>query len=103
MTTVTHRTGLPPYRPNPLDTSTVEIPGPDAPLEALVRNAHEVWAQLRMNEGWRYGPTRDDVRKLHPCLIPFEEMPDSDRSFDREMVLEILKAAILLRNHVPCD
>lgn len=85
-----------PYRPQPIDTSKVDLGDCQPLLEALARNAHDIWAELRMNDGWRYGPARDDVRKLHPCLVRFEEMPESDRAYDRAMLTEILKAAIVL-------
>jgi hypothetical protein len=85
-----------PYRPQPIDTSQVALNGCQPLIEALARNAHEIWAELRMKDGWAYGPTRDDERKLHPCLVPFEDLRESDRSLDRAMMIEVLKSAIVL-------
>jgi hypothetical protein len=80
-----------------MDTSEVEIGGELLSLaEALARNTHEIWAQMRVREGWSYGPTRDDLRKSHPCLVRYEEMSEADREFDRAMMIETLKAAIAL-------
>lgn len=81
----------------PIDTSGVEIPASLRNLtEALARHAHEVWARQRVAEGWRYGPERDDARRLHPCLVPYDELPDSERQYDRNAALETLRAVIAL-------
>lgn len=86
-----------PYRPEPADTSAVELPGSLAELtEKMARNVHEVWAAGRMAEGWTYGPVRDDAAKTHPCLVPYEELPDSEREYDRSTAVETLKLIISL-------
>ena len=59
--------------------------------EALARNVHEVWAATRIAQGWRFGPERNDARKEHPCLIPYEELPEEERTYDRQTALETLK------------
>jgi len=81
------------YIPQPVDTSAVQL-SPDILklTEQLARNAHEVWAKERMAQGWRPGPKRDDGRKEHPCLIPYEELPESEKIYDRNTAIETLKA-----------
>lgn len=70
-----------PYIPQPIDVSRIELPAALAPLtEALARNVHEVWAATRIAQGWRFGPERNDARKEHPCLIPYEELPEEERT-----------------------
>ena len=85
------------YIPNPADTSKVELPKELLPLiEEMAKNVHEVWAQNRMGEGWTYGPERDDAKKTHPCLVPYEELPDSEREYDRATSQETLKLILKL-------
>lgn len=80
------------YIPNPVDTLGVELSDELLPLiEEMAKNVHEVWSQNRMNDGWTYGPVRDDARKKHPCLIPYEELPDSEKEYDRATSQETLK------------
>ncbi len=80
------------YIPEPIDTSNVELPKDlDTLIEQLARNVHEVWAKNRMNEGWRYGEQRDDRLKTHPCLIPYEELPEEEKNYDRNTALETLR------------
>jgi ryanodine receptor 2 len=88
---------LPTYRPAPLATSQVDLP-PDvlALTEQLARHAHEVWARQRLLDGWTWGPSRDDLRKQHPCLIPYEELPESERQYDRNAALETVRAILAL-------
>lgn len=62
----------------------------------LAVNAHEIWAQQRIDEGWSYGPRRDDEVKEHPCLVPYDDLPESEKDYDRVMVTEALKGAIAL-------
>lgn len=80
------------YNPQPINTADVEIPKDLMILtEQLAENTHDVWALARMNEGWTYGPERDDVKKTHPCLIPYNELPDSEKEYDRNTALETIK------------
>jgi ryanodine receptor 2 len=85
------------YTPNPLDTATVVLP-PDlmALTERLAENTHEVWAKARLEQGWTYGPTRDDGAKTHPCLIPYAALPESEKVYDRNTATETLRAIIVL-------
>ncbi len=85
-----------PYRPQPIDTSTVDLNGLQPLLEALARNAHEIWARQRMKDGWSWGPARDDERKLHPSLVRYEDLPESEKEYDRIMVTETVKAMLAM-------
>lgn len=83
------------YTPMPLDISDVELSEELLMLtERLAKNIHEVWAKSRMDQGWTYGPTRDDARKMHPCLIPYEELPEEEKDYDRNTALGTLKFVI---------
>lgn len=50
----------------------------------MAKNVHEVWAQNRINEGWKYGDKRNDELKQHPCLVPYEELSEVEKDYDRE-------------------
>ena len=83
------------YEPEPIDTSLVTLTSEIAHLsERLARNAHENWARLRIAEGWRYGPHRDDRKKQHPNLVPYEQLPDSEKQYDRQTAMESIKALL---------
>ena len=85
------------YTPAPIDTSSIMLPDNLADLaELLARNVHEVWSQTRMAQGWTYGEERDDQRKRHPCLIPYEELPESEKLFDRNTSQQTLKLIMKL-------
>ena len=80
------------YIPSPLDDTSVELPKElDALAEPLARNVHEVWAANRMEEGWTYGPVRDDDKKETPCLVPYEELPEIEKAYDRNTAIGTLK------------
>ena len=77
------------YQPEPLDARDVALADDLLLLtETLARNAHEIWAQQRLADGWTFGPTRDDKAKQHPCLIPYEELPESEKEYDRRTAME---------------
>ena len=80
------------YKPMPIDTSDVEL-SPDilALAEKLAENAHEVWAAGRIAQGWTYGPSRNDERKQTPCLVPYSELPEGEKEFDRNTALSTIK------------
>jgi len=85
------------YQPRPIDTAQVNLP-PHlmALLERLAENAHDLWALQRIKDGWRLGPRRDDAAKIHPCLVPYADLPDSEREYDRIAVVGALKATLAL-------
>jgi hypothetical protein len=85
------------YQPEPMDTSAVQLTADLLELtELLARNAHETWARQRLADGWRYGSQRDDARKEHPCLVPYELLPESEKEYDRQTAMGTLKAIIAL-------
>jgi len=65
-------------------------------VELLAENTHENWAAGRISQGWRYGPERNDADKEHPCLVPYELLPESEKEHDRRIVQEILKTLLKL-------
>ena len=85
------------YTPNPIDTTNISLSGDITALsEVLAKNTHEVWASGRLAEGWIYGDVRDDKKKRHPCLVPYEELPESEKNYDRATSLESLKVILSL-------
>ena len=85
------------YKPKPINTSHVQLPDDLLELtELLAENAHDNWAQQRMAEGWSYGPERSDAAKKHPDLVPYSDLPASEKEYDRKMAMETLKAIISL-------
>ena len=86
-----------PYQPQPLDTSSVTLPPElEALTEYLAENSHDIWATQRMADGWRHGPQRDDASKLHPCLVPYADLPESEKQYDRNVAMETIKAIMAL-------
>lgn len=80
------------YTPQPIDTKEVMLPVELTELvEAMAKNVHEVWAETRIAQGWTYGPERNDQLKHHPCLIPYEELPEEEREYDRNTAIGTLK------------
>lgn len=85
------------YIPKPAETAGVKLPQELLPLiEEMAKNVHEVWAQNRINEGWTYGLNRDDELKTHPCLVPYEELPESEKDYDRATSQETLRLILKL-------
>ncbi len=92
------------YRPEPIDTSAVELPEEIQELvERLARNTHALWAQGRLAEGWRYGPQRDDVKMEHPDLVPYDELPEAEKQYDRTTAAGVLKTIMALGYRIVSD
>lgn len=80
------------YTPQPISTDDIELsPEIIALSEMIAENVHEVWAASRISEGWIYGKERNDVLKQHPCLIPYKELPEIEKEYDRNTALQTLK------------
>lgn len=85
------------YKPNPIDTTDVAIDDEILALsELLAKNTHEVWAAGRLSDGWKYGKERDDELRETPCLVPYEELTEEEKQFDRNTSLETLKLILKL-------
>lgn len=85
------------YLPSPLDTAEIALSDDLVGLtEEMARNVHDVWAQSRLSQGWRYGEARNDREKTHPCLIPYEELPEEEKEYDRRTATETLKLIMKL-------
>lgn len=85
------------YIPHPIDTNDVELPEELNDLaEKIARNVHEVWSAGRMKDGWTYGEERNDARKEHPCLIPYEQLTEIEKEYDRNTSQETIKLIMKL-------
>lgn len=80
------------YEPKPVDINDIKLPEELGRLvEQMAKNVHEVWAESRIKQGWKYGKQRDDTLKTHPCLIPYEQLPEVEKAYDRDTALSTLK------------
>ena len=85
------------YTPQPIDTSDVKLPKELEPLvEQMSKNVHEVWAETRIKQGWKYGEQRNDELKTHSCLVPYEDLPEEEKAYDRNTSIETLKLIMKL-------
>lgn len=85
------------YTPTPIDTTDISLPDELLSLrEQIAKNVHEAWAKGRIDDGWSYGEKRDDANKKHPCLVPYDELPESEKEYDRRTAFETLKLVIAL-------
>ena len=85
------------YIPKPIDTTGVALPKELNDLaEEIAKNVHEVWSEGRMKEGWTYGEERYDAKKHHPCLVPYEDLTETEKEYDRNTSQETLKLIMKL-------
>lgn len=80
------------YIPQRIDISDVELTEDLNELqEAIAENAHEIWAEIRQAEGWTYGPERNDSLKQTPDMVPYSQLPESEKEYDRQMAMRTIK------------
>ena len=85
------------YTPHPIDTSDIKLPEDlEMVIEQIAQNVHEGWAQSRIEQGWTLCDKRDDILKTHPCLVPYQELPEQEKDYDRDTVLGTLKMVLKL-------
>jgi len=71
------------YHPK-LESYADRLPDELLPLqETLAEHIHDGWAAGRLSEGWRYGPTLDEILRTHPSLIPYKQLPEAEKEYDR--------------------
>jgi hypothetical protein len=80
------------YQPKPIDVSDVILEEDVTELrEAIAENAHDIWAVERMQQGWTFGPERNDELKQNPCLVPYSKLPEAEKEYDRQMAMQTIK------------
>jgi hypothetical protein len=85
------------YTPRPIDTTAVMLPTSlERLVERLAEHNHDIWAKQRVADGWTRGPKRDDQAKHHPGLIPYADLSEGEQQYDRNSVIETLKAIVAL-------
>lgn len=83
------------YIPEPIETKDVELSDDLKSLsEDLAKHVHEIWAKGRIAQGWTHGPVRNDELKQTPCLVPYEELTEEERDYDRNTSQETLRFLI---------
>ena len=85
------------YSPKLIDLKHVKLPDDYAQLqEAIAENAHDTWALERQSEGWTYGIRRNDAALETPDMVPYGQLPESEKQYDRLMAADTLKLLIAL-------
>lgn len=85
------------YKPKPIRTDHIVLSDEILELvELLAENAHDMWASERIRDGWTFGPNRDDTDRQHPCLVPYSQLPERERDYDRAMVTGSVRAILAL-------
>ena len=82
----------PTYIPKPAQTDDIVLSEElNGLVEAMAKNVHDVWAESRISQGWTLGPERNDALKTHPCLVPYEDLPEVEKAYDRDTAVGTLK------------
>lgn len=85
------------YHPKLIDLKHVDLPeGFNELREAIAENAHDMWAMERQSEGWTYGLKRDDSKLETPDMVPYGNLPESEKEYDRIMAEDTLRLLIAL-------
>jgi len=92
------------YTPKPMNTAHITLPEELLALtEIIAENVHENWAAGRVKEGWIYGTERNDQKKITPCLVPYDQLPEAEKEFDRNTAMETLKLIVAMGYRIEKD
>ena len=79
------------YEPRPIYTSDINLPEELVELiEQIAENVHDIWAEGRMKEGWTHGEDRD----LKNRLVPYNQLSETEKSYDRSTAIGTIKLII---------
>lgn len=86
-----------PYEPKAGMVTPEDLPAEFHPLmEQIAEQVHDAWAAGRLAEGWRYGPVLDREAKTHPDLVPYGQLPESERAYDRRTAAQTIDGLLRL-------
>ncbi len=92
------------YKPEPVNTDNINLSDELLELtEKIAENVHDVWAVGRISDGWTYGEKRDDTQKTTPCLVPYQDLPEKEKEYDRNTALSTLKLIVALGYKIEKD
>lgn len=92
------------YLPKPIDTTDIVLSDDLLALtEKIAANVHDVWAAGRIAEGWTYGEEKNVELKTTPCLVPYDELPESEKDFDRNTAMETLRLIVKMGYKITKD
>ncbi|MGO9116885.1 MAG: RyR domain-containing protein [Desulfomonilaceae bacterium] len=60
-------------------------------LERLAEASHIVWMEGKILDGWKYGTVTEKQKKIHSCLLPYNQLSEADKESDRDLVRDIPK------------
>lgn len=85
------------FKPEPLDTSEVVLYDKHLELvEMLAVNEHNTWASEMVKSGWTYGEVPDAIEKTTPQLVPFDELPEENKEYNRDVAAGFVKNLLKL-------
>lgn len=58
--------------------------------EKTAEQLHHEWKSYKINDGWKYGETKDPVLKTHPCIVAYEDLPIEQRIKDELFISVVL-------------
>ena len=64
--------------------------------EQLAEKKHDAWAFERQSEGWTYGPKRDDMKLQTPDMVPYSNLPETEKEYDRIMVRNTIRQILAM-------
>ncbi|KAF0146685.1 MAG: hypothetical protein FD153_32 [Rhodospirillaceae bacterium] len=76
-------------RSSSIDGVRFAIGHPDASPE----DQHNRWMDDRRAEGWQYGPVKDEANKIHPCMVPYDQLSQEQRLKDH-VFLAVVRAMV---------
>nr|XP_049707611.1 ryanodine receptor isoform X24 [Helicoverpa armigera] len=92
------------FVPTPVDTLQITLPSYVEQIrDKLAENIHEMWAMNKIEAGWMYGDQREDLHKIHPCLVPFERLPPAEKRYDIQLAVQTLKTILALGYYISLD
>lgn len=81
----------------PTDLSDISLPsGYEEIREQIAEEIHKRWAAERISQGWKYGDYRDEKMKITNCLVPYNELPEEEKEYDRNTAETAIK--LLIKN-----
>lgn len=92
------------YDPKPLNLDDVVLPQELLDLtDRIAEQVHEIWAEGRIKEGWTLGPAKDPEKKETPLLVPYDELPESEKEYDRNTAIGTLKLIVKMGYKITPD
>eukprot|EP00002_Diphylleia_rotans_P021370 TRINITY_DN4160_c0_g1_i4.p1 TRINITY_DN4160_c0_g1~~TRINITY_DN4160_c0_g1_i4.p1 ORF type:complete len:1093 (+),score=211.13 TRINITY_DN4160_c0_g1_i4:154-3432(+) len=84
------------YNPRIMNIAGINIDFIKDLIDVIAEHVHDQWTLTKLNDGWKYDPVRDNGKKQHPMMVPYKDLTENEKSYDKNMAKQSIRLIVSL-------